>query len=252
MSAERMIPEEVEDAFIEWIKMKGIKVALFDLDDTFVDTQKVFSTQIAAFKQFVADVSDNFDEEEYDSLYSYTHAEVVERMGVSPKHWEEIVNVIAEHYGENVKSGISFLNEIYSTLPDLFEGVIETLDIFKKAGVRLGLVTHASEDWTNFKIEGHDIKKYFEVVIPADPEIYKWKTSENWRQGIDSFGVNADEVMVIGDNLRGDMMAAHEAGVKTLVKLPSPWGRYGEGEEIEGMYEIKQFKDLVSSVVTQA
>jgi phosphoglycolate phosphatase-like HAD superfamily hydrolase len=121
-------------------------------------------------------------------------------------------------------------DKIYTTLPELVPGAIEVLDTLKAAGIRMAIVTHATEGWTRFKMEGNDISKYFEYVHAVSVD--EFKTAPDWQKALVKMKADPERTAVIGDNLRGDVLSAATVGVEVLfwVRRPNAWSVYSKGE----------------------
>lgn len=142
---ERFNPE-LEAAFEGWVKAKGIEVALFDLDDTLIDTNSLFGNQIALFLELCQQCAPHVDYEAIVTEFQRIDKQSYQVYGVSLKKWDYIVEQMCSLYGiEDLSRGLKFLYEIYETSPNLYDGARETLELCQKIGLRLGLVTHASQ-----------------------------------------------------------------------------------------------------------
>lgn len=231
-------------AFSEWLKGNGVLVALLDLDDTVFDTSVHFIKKFRQFCEFASRVLEVDPEkimrelEDLNDHYYHT-------LGVSTSKLEKVVEDLSVMYkSEELKSGISILRSIYTTSPDIYPGAIETLSEFKNNGIRLGAVTHAPPGWTATKLENLN---FFEHVENIDVDKEKRKESKHWKQAIDTFGVPSTNVMVVGDNAPGDIVAAYETGVRNLFKVKTRWKKY-EGDLPQGVIEIENIKDLIPRI----
>ena len=128
---------------------------------------------------------------------------------------------------------------------------METLETFSKSTVRLGLVTHANQEWTNFKLNGLNLRRFFEQVHIVHEDNHK--TPEEWRAAIDHFGVEPYKAMVVGDNVKGDIQAAREIGVEKLVWIDHGrgWSLYRLGDVPEGTITVNGVNELIDALITE-
>lgn len=251
LEAERFSPE-VEAAFKEWIKARGIKAILFDFDDTLIDTNTIFKKQMEVFLECCLECAPHVDPDEFRVEYKKADDLSYELIGVDPRKWDFVVAQLIEKYGEEgFKEGLKALHEIYTMAPNIFDGVRETLEICRSVGLRLGLVTHANKPWTDIKLAAHGLNEYFEYVKVVDFCENKYKGPEHWQEAIKEFEVEPESVMVIGDSLRGDVDAAHKAGVRTLVWIPSKWHLLNKGDKPSGIYEVDEIGNLILTLLGQ-
>lgn len=242
---------EIEAAFIEWINKHNIKLILFDFDDTLIDTSKIFLDQIDLFINFGGEKISNLDLNAFRLRYKELEDKNFKERGVSITTWIHIVNELASEHGEVLLEGIEIFNEIYRILPDIYDGVKETLELCRKTGVKMGLVTHAGLEWTRFKMEGHDLGKYFDHVKAIDPEKIKYKSANEWREEVEFFGVDAMNVLVVGDSIHGDIEAAQEAGVGHVAWIPSKVRWHKDDKTPTGVYVINGVRNLIPTLVTK-
>lgn len=249
---ERFSPE-IEILFENWIRGKQLEVALFDLDDTLIDTNTLFGDQVAAFFEFCQQCAPQIDIEAFKAEFRRIDTESFQLLGVSPKKWDYVVNQLAETYGvEELKSGLSILHSIYSQSPVAFNGIEDTLGIFRGSGLRLGLVTHASQSWTDIKLDTLGFRDYFEHIKVIDVEQHKYKGAEHWREAVEQFDVHPSHVMAVGDNLRGDIESAHNVGISTLAWIPSRWHVYNQGSLPEGAVKVDKIENLIPTLIAQS
>lgn len=226
----------------------GIKLILFDLDDTLVDTHVIFREKINQYFSYVSARYPDIDRQELETRGREINDRLFLKYGVNPKRWQEVNEELITIYGldkkETFYAGANYLQEIYTTVPKLKEGVPDILKDFRAAGVRIGLVTHASVNWTNFKVDNLALRTYFEDIIIIDENGHK--TSTQWEKAISHFKEKPKNTLVVGDNVKGDMIAAREAGVKYLVwySQGSQWKLYREGELPKGTIVIDEIKKL--------
>lgn len=217
----------------------GVGVVEFDFDDTLVRTEVLFATQM---RGFVAQTMVRLGGRDMDEVWNKleeVNNQAFRELSVNPKRWETVVARMEKAFPEGrgvFVEALPILLGIYETLPELHDGAIETVEAFKMAGVRVGMVTHANKEWTNFKLNGLELREKFERVHIVDEN--KHKGPEDWALAIGEFGVTPDQVLVIGDSLPGDIRASASIGVSHRVWVSSKWVMYNSGEIPEGTIRV--------------
>lgn len=94
--------------------------------------------------------------------------------------------------------------DIYYQEPRVRPGAKAILQGLKDAGIKIGMVTHASSEWTMRKLEQTGLLDYFDIVEIASE--YGEKTVEHWQKGINALGLTPKQCLSVGDNLKGDII----------------------------------------------
>ncbi len=234
----------------ERLNQWGIEVVEFDFDDTLVRTEAVFTTQMRGFvAQTMGRLGGRDMSEVWDRLEQVNN-QAFRELSVNPKRWETVVARMEEAFPEGsgvFAAALPNLMDIYKILPQLHDGAIETIEAFRMAGVKVGMVTHANEEWTKFKLDGLGLREYFERIYIVDEN--KHKGPEDWAQAIEEFGATPDQVMVIGDSLPGDIRASANIGVRHRVWVPSKWVMYNSGEIPEGTIRVDNIGQVVNALL---
>ncbi len=107
----------------------------------------------------------------------------------------------------------------------LYEGIVEALDNFAKANIRLGICTSKRTDFAEQILKLFSIRHYFSFVNGGDIGVEK---SQQLRSLLDAGLIDSDAIM-IGDR-DVDIVAAHNNNLASAAVL---WG-YGSQTELEG------------------
>jgi HAD superfamily hydrolase (TIGR01549 family) len=94
----------------------------------------------------------------------------------------------------------------------LLPGVVETLKVLRKMGLKLGLCTINSEKSTNYILKRFDITKFFDVVVPRNKVKYVKPNTEHLEATLEALKIGPDEAMLVGDGTR-DMQCARDLNV---------------------------------------
>jgi putative hydrolase of the HAD superfamily len=115
---------------------------------------------------------------------------------------EELAHAVADAYTEGRKQALY-----------LFPGAIETLQQFLRAGIRLGLVTNGTAEEQRYKIERFQLAPHFEHIF-IEGEMGMGKPDVRvFEHVLDTFGIEAQEAWMVGDNLVWDVAAPQKLGI---------------------------------------
>lgn len=113
----------------------------------------------------------------------------------------------------------------YNTRP--YPGVLEGLEALYKAGFRLACVTNKAEAFTLPLLRATGLMDYFDIVLSGDSLPQKKPDPLPLLHACDQFGIQASEMLLIGDSLN-DTQAARAAGCHVFCV---PYG-YNEGRDV--------------------
>ncbi len=237
----------------DFVETNGIRIILTDLDGTLIDTHKVFETQVGLFLEFCHSFIPEVSFDTLKSQFKLFESESFDVLGVSRQRWKYIIGKLSKVYGvDDFEDGYNFLNDIFYSVPNAFDGVRETLEVFQGLDLRLGLVTHAARTWTTIKMDGNDLWPYFENIEIIDPEVHKYKESRHWKKAANFFDVESNQIMMIGDNLMGDVVAASRLRFGKLVWIPSAFRFFNNCEVPKGTIEVDKIGNLISALSSES
>jgi FMN phosphatase YigB (HAD superfamily) len=232
---------------VEHLKKVGIKGVVFDLDDTCIYTAEIFRNFMEAYVRKTAEEMGLGYEAVYSRL-SAINDEEYRNMGVSPKRWDIVCERLSTEFEDKqgiIMGNLPILKLIYATEPRVRGGVNAILSHLSEGGMRLGMVTHANVEWTEWKMKRTGLDRYFEVVVIADEN--KFKGVEHWAKALELMNLQGKEAVVVGDNLKGDIIPGMSLGMKG-VWMPSPWSVYREGEVPSNTVQIDEFSGLLDGL----
>ncbi len=120
------------------------------------------------------------------------------------------------------------IGETYRDLRDerleLFPGAIDALSKFRKAGVRLAMLTNGAAESQRAKIERFDLARYFDCII-VEGEFGAGKPETRvYVHALDTLGVTPDKAWCIGDSLECDVAAPMALGIYGIWHDPQRTG----------------------------
>lgn len=114
---------------------------------------------------------------------------------------------------------IDMLSEEYiNLLPSnnhLFDGAIELLE-YLQPKYELHIITNGFEEVQSLKLEKSGIKKYFNKIITSESVGVKKPNPRVFEFALETATANADNSVMIGDNLEADIIGALNCGIKSI------------------------------------
>jgi pyrophosphatase PpaX len=177
----------------------NITTILFDLDGTLIDTNElIISTYLHTLEKYYPS---KYTREDVLPFLGPTLHEVFE--GMDPDRVEEM---ILEYRTFNIANHDAMVKE--------FAGVIETLQILKEKGYKLGIVTTKKHDVALKGVNLMKLEAFFDVVIAYD-HVKKVKPDpEPIYLALEKLQAIPEEALMVGDNYH-DVLAGKNAGTKT-------------------------------------
>lgn len=196
-----------------------IKAILFDLDETLMDRstsiKRFLQAQYTRFSPALNAINVDLYSSRFIDIESHglvwkdeVYQALVSEFKIQDLTWEQLV----EDYVTNLHKSCV-----------LFDGVIFALEIFKKEGYSLGLITNGLYEvqWPNIQALG--LTPFFSSILISETEGIKKPDAAIFHRGVSQLKVNCDEAIFIGDHPISDMRGAKNAGLKTIWKRNAIW-----------------------------
>lgn len=252
INPERLSPIEKELRFLQWTKDVGVERFLIDLDDTICPTGAIFRDKMSDAYAFLGENAPIMSAEAWGQELVAIDNQLFEVMGVNPDRWGVTLDELSKRFpiGEDVAHETKLILEsIYDTPLTIFEEAEKGLSFFKKTNTEVGIVTHASREWTWKKYNWLDLKRFLEwdevFVVNANGH----KTSESWHEAIRYFGLEVEHVAMAGDSPRSDINPAREIGVKHcfLIEDSQQWSVHNQpvDEYVKKVNSLIEIPDVV-------
>jgi phosphoglycolate phosphatase len=207
-----------------------IKAVLFDLDGTIADT--VESIAMASNRALEACGLEPRDIEEY-NFYAGNGADTLVRRALNAAGDKEGIN-----FDKVFKEYKGFFEKYCTYKVKAYNGMKETLDIIKKKGIRIAVVTNKPHDRAVTVVETLYGKGYFDFIIGQTSKMEKKPDPAMAIYAADFLGISKEACMYVGDT-DVDMITGNAAGMYTIGVL---WGFRDKEELIENHANALVFK----------
>lgn len=167
------------------------------------------------------------------------------------KMWPYRVGKIIQKYGldkATENEALKILDKIYTDMPELHPDAVAFLSYLRGLGLQVILFTHADAGWTDRKIDGLNLRQYFDSVEIWSNE--KFKDAVAWQTVIEKIGLPKEQVLAVGDSINTDIRPAVEAGLVNVVWVDRGigWDVYRNGELPKGVTVVKRLGEIKFSL----
>lgn len=205
----------------------AIKLILFDLDGTLVDTV----TDIRNALNYALNPygTKDLSVEETKKLIGEGLSRLIEKsLGKERIKWKDAaIARFLDHYSKHIADN--------STVYPYVRETLERLSDHKKA-----IISNKREDLSRNLLEKLDMLKHFELIVGSDTASEKKPSAVPVIYALSNFTIKSDEAVIVGDSTY-DIEAGEKAGVKTIAVT------YGYGEKrhlLNADHIINNFNDL--------
>jgi|LFRM01.1.fsa_nt_gb putative hydrolase of the HAD superfamily len=191
------------------LNLKGIKAVIFDLDNTLYNEKEYIDNALLNVAHTFCNIKGlNIKEVVY-----YLKNDLI------INGTEEIFQRLLAKYNMNEdKSIIKKLITVYRNCNvslNLYYDVIETLELIKSKGLKLGIVSNGFSYTQRNKINLLNIGSYFNTIIISG----EWLPKDLWKPNkapfelcFNNLGVKPQECLYVGDSYDKDIVGAYNAG----------------------------------------
>lgn len=193
-----------------------MKAVIFDMDGVLIDSEPLWKiAEIEGFGKVGLDLTQTDCEEtvglRIDEVVKMWHGKV----GWTTKSLKEVETDIIEVLIREIRANGKAL-----------EGVHETLENLKTAGLKIGLATSSAQQIIDVVLEKLEIASFFEVVHSAELEQYGKPHPAVFLTTADKLQVDPVDCLVIEDSLNG-VIAAKASRMK-VVAIPEKTHHFDE------------------------
>lgn len=244
---------EITDSIFE---VEDIQYVLFDADDTLFDTSHYYQDMMLKMGERASELinPELYAPDEATRIYEAgleIHKELQRPILLDLLVGKALQRVYGEGYTNqiHVETFLKHLvSDFYKQSPEILPGVLEVLDMLDRRGIRIGVHSHAQNEWTEIKVQY--LKDAFFHAYGREIEIQFFSTSldsikneKGWEEAIEEFDFEMERTLVVGDNLRDDILAASKIGVPNLVFVSN--GRDIDVPKDKGILEVENIQKVL-------
>lgn len=216
---------------LEQVYPGALKAVLFDMDNTLFD---FVAAKLEACREILSliwkgDVTEEpsvlfryflrgvYGFEDYENIQDYMQ----ERNVFTAHSYRECCEIYEREKLQNIK---------------LYPSVADTLDKLKKLGLKLVIITDADSYHALARLTRVGLLSYFDLVVAADTTGTKKPDPAHFLFALQALGTKPGETLVVGDNIKRDIVPAHKLGLKTAY---ASYGDWRPGEEKDQCFDFR-------------
>jgi len=228
-----------------------MKLVIFDLDDTLINTSDVYYRCREDFLSFLIKINNGYNIEYLRNVFEDIDNKNIRFFGYTPWRYtysmvEMYLNLVRK---DHIKFAASYINQItqigsrvINEIPPLMPGAKHVLSTLKKKGYSLALLTRGEQTLQRQKIIHHGLEENFIQIA-----VVSQKTKRVFQSLISELGVNAKKAWSIGDSPKWDIFPAREAGLNTLLvryRHPAYEWAHEERHFVDGIATVDNLEEI--------
>ncbi len=192
-----------------------IRAILFDLDNTLIDFMKMKTRCSEAAISAMINAGLKIDEQKaMEILFELYNEEGMENQNIFEKFLEKVFGKIDFKI---LAAGIVAYRRVKSGYLTAYPNTISTLIKLKSNCLKLGIVSDAPKKQAWLRLEELGLSDFFDVVITLE-DTGKLKPSKlPFEAAVKIIGIEAAEILFVGDNPKRDIAGAKSVGMKTAL-----------------------------------
>ena len=223
---------------------KRVKAIIFDLDNTLIDFMKMKRMASEAAISAMIDAGLKIERKKaIETLWSYYEKLGIEHQKVFQYFLKEVMGRIDPKI---LAAGVVGYRKVKEAFLEPYPNVLPTLIALIKRGFKLGIITDAPRFQAWSRLCGMKLQHFFDVIITSDDAKAKKPSQLPFKAAIKKLGLKPNEIMMIGDSMKKDIIPAKRMGMVTVL------AKYGEfkREKIEERpdFEVEDISQILKIV----
>lgn len=216
-----------------------LKAVLFDMDNTLFD---FVAAKLEACREIISFIWKENVTEEPSVLFRYFLRGVY-----GFEDYENIQDYMKER---NIFTAQDYRKccEIYEREKlqnlELYPAVTDTLDKLKKLGLKLVIITDADNNHALARLTRVGLLNYFDLIVAADITGTKKPDPAHFLFALEMLGIKPGETLVVGDNIKRDIVPARKLGLRTAYASYGDWRTEGETDQCFD-FRLDKFSDML-------
>ena len=215
-----------------------LRAVFFDLDHTLFDRHKTLCACVPYLRRRFA-VTEEKTDGEIGALWCYADDHFVY------DGWEYIFAYLVERGvftdPPKYETYRSFVYDVYAKVAVRFEYVLPMLEMLKRGGYLVGLVTNGTHALQYRKLEMIGLSYVFDAVVVSGDAGVEKPDREIFLLACEKLGVSPEECVYVGDNRKNDVDGAAGAGMKTVwlrSTNPTQRGRFAPDATVDDLKNL--------------
>ena len=202
----------------------AFRAVFFDLDDTLYPYPPCNEAGKRAALEAARERGYEFDREEFEAFYQRGRRETKRELpgeAASHERFLYFEHALYEHTGTACPGDAHALGsaywEGYVEQMNLFEGVPETLDQLRDAGLDVAIVTNLTTHVQLRKLDALDLGDQVDLLVTSEQVGREKPHAAMFTVPLAELGLRADEVLMVGDDPGADVEGANAVGIETAL-----------------------------------
>ncbi len=219
-----------------------IKAVIFDLDNTLIDFWKMKTNAVDCSLEAMIHAGLRMNKREArKELFELYYKYGIEYREIFQKFLLHTTGKI--DYKILSKAVVAYRRAKFNLLMP-YDGVKRTLDFLSRR-YKLGIISDAPRMKAWVRLASMGIEDYFDVVVALEDTGKTKPHSLPFLKAIKKLGVKPGEVLMVGDNIKRDIVGGKVLGMKTAFARYGSLRKLNKNLKSNADYEIKRIEDLI-------